>query len=83
MVFVPFVLPGEEVEVDLIEVKKQYARARLLRVLRPAPQGSRPDTSARAADASTSTSIMEQVRIKHRHVADLLERIGKKAGGPG
>src|SRR5207248_5575251 len=35
VVFVPFVMLGEEVEVEVTEVKKRFARARLLQVLRP------------------------------------------------
>ncbi len=42
VVFVPFVLVGEEVEVELIEVKKRFARARLVKVLKPAPERVTP-----------------------------------------
>src|SRR5436309_15483336 len=34
VVFVPFVLPEEKVEVEVTEVKKRFARARLLKVLK-------------------------------------------------
>jgi tRNA/tmRNA/rRNA uracil-C5-methylase (TrmA/RlmC/RlmD family) len=56
---VPFVLPGEVVEAEITEVKKQFARARLVRILEPAPIGSRRAVriSANAAAASISTSI--------------------------
>ncbi|MCS6772715.1 MAG: class I SAM-dependent RNA methyltransferase [Anaerolineae bacterium] len=37
VVFVPFGLPGEEVEVRLVHRRRHFARARLLRVLRPSP----------------------------------------------
>src|SRR5688572_25366771 len=37
VVFVPFVALGEEVEVELTEVKKNFARARLVRVIKPSP----------------------------------------------
>ena len=33
VVFVPFVIVGEKVEGEIVEVKKKFARARLLRVL--------------------------------------------------
>src|SRR5919108_6248616 len=36
--FVPFALPGERVRVEIVEEKKNYARARLLEVLVPAPE---------------------------------------------
>lgn len=37
-VFVPFALPGEIVRVEIVERKKRFARARLLEVIRPAPE---------------------------------------------
>src|SRR5256714_10419063 len=38
VMFVPFVLVGEEVEVEVTEVKKRFARARLLKVVKASPQ---------------------------------------------
>ena len=37
VIFVPFTVDGEEVEVEITEVKKRYARGRLLRVVVPSP----------------------------------------------
>jgi len=37
-IFVPFALPGETVRVEIVEEKKNFARARLLEVLTPAPE---------------------------------------------
>ena len=42
VVFVPFVIPGEEVEVEVTEVKKRFARARLLEVRQPSPDRVTP-----------------------------------------
>ena len=42
VVFVPFVLVGEVVEAELREVKKSFARARLLRVIEPSPERVTP-----------------------------------------
>ena len=41
-VFVPFGLPGERVRVELVEEKPRHARARLVEVLRPAPERIAP-----------------------------------------
>ncbi|HMP83449.1 MAG TPA: TRAM domain-containing protein, partial [Verrucomicrobiota bacterium] len=38
VLFVPFVIPGEEAEVEVTEVKKNFGRAKLLRVLKPSPE---------------------------------------------
>src|SRR6185369_5640435 len=42
VIFVPFVLVGEEVEVQVLEVKKRFARARLVKVLKAAPDRVTP-----------------------------------------
>ena len=42
VVFVPFVLPGEVVEAEVTEVKKSFARARLLRVAQASPERVEP-----------------------------------------
>ena len=61
VVFVPFVAPGETVEVELTEIKKRFGRARLVKIVEAVagPRRSRPAAIlASAADASTSISIM-------------------------
>ena len=42
-VFVPFVLPGEQVEVSVIESRSGFARAQLEKVLTPSPDRVEPD----------------------------------------
>src|SRR5437899_4027337 len=42
VVFVPFVAPGEVVEAEVTEVKKRFARARLLRVVQVSPERVEP-----------------------------------------
>ena len=42
VVFVPFVIDGEEVEAEVTEVKQRFARARLLRVLAASPDRVAP-----------------------------------------
>ena len=37
-IFVPFALPGEIVKIEIVEEKKNFARARLVEVLSPAPE---------------------------------------------
>jgi 23S rRNA (uracil1939-C5)-methyltransferase len=41
-VFVPFALPGERVHVEIVEVKKNYARARLVKIVTPSPNRIEP-----------------------------------------
>src|ERR1039458_10045284 len=42
-VFVPFVLPGEQVEVSVIESRSGFARAQLQKVVTPSPDRVEPD----------------------------------------
>src|SRR3974390_3589647 len=42
VIFVPFVALGEEVEAEVTEVKKRFARAKLLRIIHPSPERVQP-----------------------------------------
>lgn len=42
MVFVPFALPGERVQVEITEAHQQWARGRLIRVVQPSPERISP-----------------------------------------
>ncbi|MEI8079988.1 MAG: TRAM domain-containing protein, partial [bacterium] len=41
-VFVPFTIPGEEVEVEIVTAHKRFARARLVEVVKPSPDRIAP-----------------------------------------
>lgn len=79
VVFVPFTLVGEAVEAELTEVKKNYARGRLLRVIEPAPDRVEPACAhfTRCGGCQYQhLAYAAQLRVKHKQVADLFERIG-------
>lgn len=79
VVFVPFVAVGETVEAELTEVKKNFARGRLLRVVTPSPHRVEPACAHFAACGGCQyqhLAYAEQLRIKHKQVADLFQRIG-------
>ena len=42
VIFVPFVITGETVAAEITEVKKNFARAKLLRVITPSPERVEP-----------------------------------------
>jgi 23S rRNA (uracil1939-C5)-methyltransferase len=80
VVFVPFVIQGEEIEIELTEVKKNFARARLLNILKPSPLRVKPECRYFTACGGCQYQHIEystQLEIKRKQVADLLERIGK------
>ncbi len=80
VVFVPFVIVGEVVEAEVTEVKKSFARAKPLRVVTPAPARVQPECRYFMACGGCQYQHMDyaaQLRMKHKQIADLFERIGK------
>jgi tRNA/tmRNA/rRNA uracil-C5-methylase (TrmA/RlmC/RlmD family) len=80
VVFVPFVLVGEQVQAEITEVKKSFARARVLQVVRPSLD--RVDAPCRYFGSCGGCQYQHiryevQLRIKHKQICDLFERIGK------
>lgn len=79
VVFVPFVLRGELVEAEIIEIKKAFARARLVQVLEPSPDRTEPECAYFGKCGGCQYQHMAypaQLRVKHKQVADLFERLG-------
>src|ERR1041385_8631703 len=79
VVFVPFVLVGEEVEVEVTEVKKRFARARLVQVLKASPQRVAPACRYFGECGGCQYQHIEyaaQLELKRKQIADLFERLG-------
>jgi tRNA/tmRNA/rRNA uracil-C5-methylase (TrmA/RlmC/RlmD family) len=79
VVFVPFVAQGEVVEVELTEVKKRFARARLLKILQPSPERVAPACRYFGECGGCQYQHLAypvQLRIKHKQICDLFQRIG-------
>jgi tRNA/tmRNA/rRNA uracil-C5-methylase (TrmA/RlmC/RlmD family) len=80
VVFVPFVIVGETVEAEITEVKKSFARAKLVRVVQPSPERVEAPCQYFAACGGCQyqhMSYAEQLRVKHKQISDLFERVGK------
>jgi tRNA/tmRNA/rRNA uracil-C5-methylase (TrmA/RlmC/RlmD family) len=80
VVFVPFVLVGETVEVEITEVKKNFARGKLARVIQPSPDRVEPPCRWFGACGGCQYQHMAypaQLQFKRKQIADLFERIGK------
>jgi tRNA/tmRNA/rRNA uracil-C5-methylase (TrmA/RlmC/RlmD family) len=83
VVFVPFVIVGEEVEAEVMEVKKRFARARLLRVLQASPQRVTPACRYYGQCGGCQYQHLEyaaQLELKRKQIADLFERLAGCAG---
>ena len=79
VLFVPFVVLDEEVEVEVTEVKKKFARARLLRVLRSSPQRVTPGCRYFGDCGGCQyqhISYPAQLELKHKQIGDLMQRVG-------
>ena len=79
VVFVPFVALGEVVEAELVEVKKQFARAKLIRVIQPSPDRVTPQCRYFTECGGCQyqhIAYTAQLQIKHKQIADLFQRIG-------
>ena len=80
VVFVPFVITGETVEAEITEVKKNFARAKLLRVLTPSPERVAPECGYFMNCGGCQyqhIGYTAQLGFKHKQIADLFERLGK------
>src|SRR5476651_1114560 len=80
VVFMPFVIVGEIVEVEITEVKKNFARAKLLRVVTPSPERVTPECRYFTHCGGCQYQHIDyaaQLRFKHKQIADLFERFGK------
>jgi tRNA/tmRNA/rRNA uracil-C5-methylase (TrmA/RlmC/RlmD family) len=79
VVFVPFVIIGETVETELIDVRKSFARGKLIRVIEPSPLRVTPQCAHFAACGGCQYQHMdygEQLRVKRKQIADLFQRVG-------
>ena len=79
VVFVPFVAVGEEVEAEVTEVKKRFARAKLLRVIKASPERVQPECRYFGECGGCQyqhLSYSAQLDLKQKQVGDLFERLG-------
>lgn len=81
VVFVPYVITGETVEAEITEVKKNFARAKLLAVTVPSAE-HRVSPACRYFGACGGCQYQHmdyalQLRVKHKQIADLFERVGR------
>jgi 23S rRNA (uracil1939-C5)-methyltransferase len=84
-IFVPFALPGEIVRAGIIEERKNFARAELLEVVKPAPERIDPKCPHYTVCGGCHYQHLaypDQLRVKTEVLRDQLTRIGKIANPP-
>lgn len=81
VIFVPFVVLGEEVEVEIVERKSRFARATVIRVLNPSKDRVPPECRFFGDCGGCQyqhIAYEAQLRIKWKQVSDLFTRIGRE-----
>ena len=79
VVFVPFVVPGDVVDVQLYKKKKNYAEGRAVRIVHPSPlrvEAQCPHFGVCGGCKWQTMSYAAQLEAKQRQVRDNLERLG-------
>ena len=80
VVFIPFVLVGEEVEGEITELKRSYARARLVQVRKAAAERVVPACRYFGECGGCQYQHLAypaQLALKRKQIADVLERVGR------
>lgn len=83
VVLVPLTVPGDRVEVDVVEEHRRYSVARLRSVVEPSPARRTapcPYTGACGGCSWQEAAYETQLQAKQRNVADTLARVGGLAG---
>ncbi len=79
VVFVGFVALGEVVEVEVTELKRRFARARLLRVIVSSPERVEPPCRYFGQCGGCQYQHLAypaQLQLKHKQISDLFQRLG-------
>lgn len=78
--FVPYTIPGETVEIEIIEENKKMIRAELLNIIEPSADRREPDCPHYyqcGGCAYQHLTYARQLELKRQVVQDSLQRIGK------
>jgi tRNA/tmRNA/rRNA uracil-C5-methylase (TrmA/RlmC/RlmD family) len=85
VIFVPFAAPDDELEIEITECKKRFARGRILKVIKASPLRVQPLCSYYETCGGCCyqhISYEQQLEIKKRQVEEAFRKIGKIAAPP-
>jgi tRNA/tmRNA/rRNA uracil-C5-methylase (TrmA/RlmC/RlmD family) len=79
VIFVPFVIVGEDIETEIVEVKRQFARGRLCQVIKTSPDRVIPPCQYFGQCGGCQYQHLaypRQLALKQKQIQDLFQRIG-------
>jgi tRNA/tmRNA/rRNA uracil-C5-methylase (TrmA/RlmC/RlmD family) len=79
VVFVPFAAPGDELEIEIVQRKKKFARGKILKIIKPSEARVKPLCSYYEKCGGCCyqhINYESQLAIKKRQVVDAFEKIG-------
>jgi tRNA/tmRNA/rRNA uracil-C5-methylase (TrmA/RlmC/RlmD family) len=79
VVFVPFAAPGDQMEIEITRIKKKFAHGRILRIIRPSSQRTKPLCAYYEQCGGCCYQHLnyeDQLAIKKKQVEDAFRRIG-------
>lgn len=82
VVFVPFSAPGDELEIEITQLKKSFARGRILQVVKPSPLRAEPRCRYYGKCGGCSYQHLDypyQLESKKKQVEESFRKIGKIA----
>jgi len=85
VVFVPFSAPGDELEIEIIQVKKRFVRGRILKIISESPLRVEPPCryyQKCGGCCYQHLAYQDQLEIKKKQVEDSFRKIGKIADPP-
>ena len=85
VVFIPFAAPDDEVEVEIVELKKKFARGRILKISKPSTLRDVPLCSYYENCGGCCYQHLKyeyQLKIKKKQVQDAFHKIGKIVSPP-
>jgi tRNA/tmRNA/rRNA uracil-C5-methylase (TrmA/RlmC/RlmD family) len=85
VVFVPFAAPGDELEIEITQLKKKFLRGKILKIIKPSPLRTKPLCryyEKCGGCCYQHLNYEHQLKIKKKQVEEVFWKIGKIANPP-
>jgi len=85
VVFIPFSAPGDELEIEITQIKKTFLRGRIIKIIKPSPFRAKPLCRYYEKCGGCCYQHLDykyQLAVKKRQVEEAFWKIGKIANPP-